>query len=43
VVDNGSTDGSQGFLRKQYPGVSVLELGYNAGFSVAMNRGVEAA
>ena len=43
VVDNGSTDGSQVFLREQYPDVTVLELGYNAGFSVAMNRGVEAA
>jgi len=35
VVDNGSTDGSQVFLREQYPDVTVLELGYNAGFSVA--------
>ncbi|MDP6417134.1 MAG: glycosyltransferase family 2 protein, partial [Gammaproteobacteria bacterium] len=42
IVDNGSTDGSQAFLQQEYTDVSILELGHNTGFSVAMNRAVEA-
>jgi O-antigen biosynthesis protein len=41
VVDNGSTDGSVGFLRTRFPEVRVLELDRNYGFSVGNNRGLE--
>ncbi|MBW2460191.1 MAG: glycosyltransferase family 2 protein [Deltaproteobacteria bacterium] len=41
VVDGGSTDGSQGFVRKTFPGVALLEV-RNHGFSHATNRGIEA-
>lgn len=40
VVDNGSEDGSVEMARRL--GATVVELGRNAGFSVAVNRGVEA-
>jgi GT2 family glycosyltransferase len=43
VVDNGSDDGSVGFLRERHPEVRVLELGRNTGFACAANRGLEAA
>jgi hypothetical protein len=42
VVDNGSTDGSVAWLRAR-PGVRLIELGRNHGFSVAANRGIAAA
>lgn len=38
VVDNGSTDESLEPLRAE-PGVSVIEMGYNAGFARACNAG----
>jgi N-acetylglucosaminyl-diphospho-decaprenol L-rhamnosyltransferase len=38
VVDNGSIDGSIDQLR-QMPGVSIVELGYNAGFARGCNAG----
>ena len=41
LVDNGSDDGSQAWIRAHYPRATLLELGYNAGFSVAMNRAVD--
>jgi len=37
VVDNGSTDGSQAFLRRQYPQVVLLENPANRGFSEPNN------
>jgi GT2 family glycosyltransferase len=40
VVDNGSSDGSVAFLREEWPGASVVELGENRGFSAAVNAGV---
>ncbi len=40
IVDNGSTDGSQTFLRENYPEVRLIELDYNSGFSVAVNLGI---
>lgn len=40
VCDNGSTDETPARVRAAYPRVRVLELGANAGFSVACNRGV---
>jgi GT2 family glycosyltransferase len=43
VVDNGSTDGSVSHLREHRPEVRVVALPENAGFSAAINRGVEAS
>lgn len=43
VVDNGSTDGSLGFLKEHYPMVQVLALDKNYGFCVAVNRGIRMA
>jgi len=40
VVDNGSEDGSLEYLRREHPGVRVLELGRNTGFAHAANRGI---
>ena len=42
VVDNGSTDDSVAAARK-IPGVRVIELGRNAGFSAANNAGIRAS
>ena len=39
VVDNGSTDDSVRYLRKEYPGARIVELGRNTGFAFAANRG----
>jgi len=43
VVDNGSTDGSAEHVRRRHPGVVVLELPENRGFSAAVNAGIGAA
>jgi GT2 family glycosyltransferase len=43
VVDNGSTDGSQAFIKEKFPAVRLVELTENIGFAPAMNRGVEEA
>ena len=43
VVDNGSHDGSLGYLRDEHPDVRVLAQGRNTGFAYAANRGIEAA
>lgn len=43
LVDNGSTDGSQAFVRDHYPAVRLLELGENRGFTGACNAGYAAA
>ncbi len=43
VVDNGSTDGSQEFIAREYPEVRVLALGANRGFAPAVNEGIRAA
>jgi GT2 family glycosyltransferase len=40
VVDNGSTDGSVEFIRRDFPCVRVLELDRNYGFAGGNNRGV---
>lgn len=42
VVDNGSTDGSVEWLRKQ-PDINHIALPTNTGFAAAVNRGIEAA
>ena len=43
VVDNGSTDGSVDFIRRNFPTVRVLELDRNYGFTGGNNRGVDQA
>src|SRR5574340_7753 len=43
VVDNGSTDGSTGFLRQAFPGVKLLALDRNLGFGGGSNAGARAA
>jgi len=40
VVDNGSTDGSPGFLKQHYPYVKVIETGKNSGFGAGNNVGI---
>lgn len=39
LVDNGSTDGSQAYVRDCFPEVKLLELGQNRGFTGACNAG----
>jgi O-antigen biosynthesis protein len=43
VVDNGSGDGSAEFLRRAFPGVTVLALERNLGFGGGSNAGFRAA
>lgn len=40
VVDNGSTDGSDQIIEKEYPEVLLLRLGANTGFCHAVNAGL---
>lgn len=40
IVDNGSSDGSVEFLKKNYPYVKIIELKENLGFGKACNIGV---
>lgn len=41
VVDNDSQDGSAAWVREHHPGVTVIALEQNHGFSKAINEGVE--
>jgi GT2 family glycosyltransferase len=43
LVDNGSTDDSQGLARRDYPEVRWVGLPHNMGFAAAVNRGIRAA
>ncbi len=43
VVDNGSTDGSLGFIKARFPGVVLIHNETNLGFSKAANIGAELA
>lgn len=43
LVDNGSTDGSQTYVRDCFPEVQLIELGENRGFTGACNRGYAAS
>ncbi len=43
VVDNGSQDNSAAMVRKDFPGVRLLEEGANLGFAEGCNRGIEAS
>jgi GT2 family glycosyltransferase len=40
VVDNGSSDGSVELLRERFPGVGVVTLNRNHGFSIGNNLGI---
>jgi len=42
VVDNDSRDGTVELVRDQFPSVSLVETGENAGFARATNRGIAA-
>jgi N-acetylglucosaminyl-diphospho-decaprenol L-rhamnosyltransferase len=42
AVDNGSTDGSQEMLRKEFPEVQLIQNDHNAGLGKASNQGIEA-
>lgn|SRR5262245_7650486 len=43
LVDNGSSDGSVDYLTTEFPGVRVIALEKNVGFSAGNNRGIEAS
>src|SRR3989454_10928329 len=43
VVDNGSTDGSLGFVKARFPSVVLVQNETNLGFSKAANIGAERA
>src|SRR2546421_5224270 len=43
LCDNGSSDGSADYVRKQYAGVRVIALEQNYGFAEGNNRAVKAA
>jgi GT2 family glycosyltransferase/glycosyltransferase involved in cell wall biosynthesis len=42
VVDNGSADGTAELVRGAFPRVALIEMGRNAGFAAAVNRGIGA-
>jgi GT2 family glycosyltransferase len=43
LVDNGSVDGSRGFVKEHFPEVKVVPLGENRGIAAAFNAGIEAS
>ncbi|MBN1354241.1 MAG: glycosyltransferase family 2 protein [Candidatus Omnitrophica bacterium] len=43
VVDNDSKDGSLGLIKRSFADVKVVEMGYNAGWGVACNAGINAS
>lgn len=43
LVDNGSTDGSADWVRREFPSIRVLALPTNTGFAIGNNRGCEDA
>jgi len=43
LVDNGSTDGTEKFIYKNYPDVKFIRFSSNKGFSTACNTGVKEA
>ncbi len=43
IADNASTDGSQDFIRQNYPEVILIDIGYNSGFTGACNAGMKVA
>ena len=43
VIDNGSSDGAEAFLRENYPETTVIRNARNLGFSAAHNQGIRYA
>jgi len=43
VVDNGSSDGTAGIVRRRFPSVTLLESGGNLGAAAARNLGISAS
>lgn len=43
VVDNGSTDGSSGYITEQFPAVDLIKLNTNTGFTGGVNTGITKA
>jgi GT2 family glycosyltransferase len=43
LIDNGSTDGSQGWVAEHFPGVRVIANSTNRGFAAANNQGIALA
>jgi GT2 family glycosyltransferase len=43
MVDNGSDDGSAGFVRKKFPGIEIVEPGENRGYAGGNNEGLRRA
>jgi len=43
IVDNGSTDGTQDWLKATYPAVALVDNGANVGLSRACNQGIAAS
>src|SRR5215217_2780776 len=43
LVDNGSTDGSLGFVAERFPEVKTISLEENRGFAEAVNAGIKAS
>lgn len=41
VVDNGSTDNTQEFLKKRYPQIRLIDLGEKSGFAKPVNTGIK--
>jgi len=40
IVDNNSSDGSQEFIKQNYPKIKLIANEENAGFAIALNRGI---
>ncbi|RKM59483.1 glycosyltransferase family 2 protein [Butyrivibrio sp. XB500-5] len=43
IVNNGSTDGSADYVRRDFPEVKLIDLPKNTGFSCAVNTGIKAS
>ncbi len=43
LIDNGSSDGSAGYVRKNFPEVKIKSLAENFSFTKAMNKGIRAS
>lgn len=43
ISDNGSSDGSQEFIRRNYPSAVIVENGKNLGFAAGNNAGIQAS
>ncbi len=40
IVDNGSTDGSEELLKKEFPELTIIQTGANSGYAGGMNAGI---